>query len=367
MIDPLQPPAQPPAPPPQPAPTSAPYTAMSSAPSSAPAAAAFPALAASAQGAAAAPLESSLEKLASEFFRYQRSERRWRNFWRFSWLLLGALFIWGLLSLSYEGQGGAGGLSSPHTAVIDLRGEIAPDAPASAENLVASLRAAFEEPSAQAVVLRCNSPGGSPVQSGMVNDEIKRLKAKHRKKLYVVVEELCASGAYYIAVAADEILVDKASLVGSIGVLMDGFGLTGLMDKVGVERRLITAGDNKGMLDPFSPLTPKQKAYTQAMIEQVHQQFIGVVRAGRGARLKESRDTFSGLVWNGEEAVRQGLADRLGTVDYVATELVRAEEVVDYTRQDNMAERLAKRFGASFGHAVGASALKVLREQAPMR
>jgi protease IV len=373
MIDPLQPPAPqqslplPPVPPTPPA--------MPPLPQPPPLAAAFPTLGASpvaAQAATAAaatnaPLESGLEKLAGEFFRYQRGERRWRNFWRFSWLLLGALFIWGLLSFSYEGSGGPGGLSSPHTAVIDLRGEIAPETSASAESLIGSLRAAFEEPSAQAVVLRCNSPGGSPVQAGMVNDEIRRLKAKHRKKLYAVVEELCASGAYYIAVAADEILVDKASLVGSIGVLMDGFGVTGLMDKVGVERRLITAGDNKGMLDPFSPLTPKQKAYTQAMIAQVHQQFIDVVRAGRGTRLKESRDTFSGLVWNGEEAVRQGLADRLGTVDYVASELVHAEELVDYTRQDNVAERLAKRFGASFGHAVGASAVKAMRELAPMR
>ncbi len=357
MIDPLQPPA--------PAPVQ-PASAAPPSPAPSPAAAPWPTAPVS-PVAARAPLESSLEKLATEFFRYQRSDRRWRNFWRFSWLLLGALFVWGLLSFNATGAGGAGAHSAAHTAVIELRGEVVADSESSAENLVGALRAAFEEPSAQAVVLRCNSPGGSPVQAGMVNDEIVRLKAKHRKKVYAVVEELCASGAYYIAVAADEILVDKASLVGSIGVLMDGFGVTGLMDKLGVERRLITAGSNKGMLDPFSPVSPKQLAYTRAMIEQVHQQFIDVVRAGRGRRLKESADTFSGLVWNGEEAVRLGLADRLGSVDYVATELVRAEELVDYTRRDNVAERLAKRFGASFGSAVGAGAVKALREMAPMR
>ncbi len=379
MIDPSQPPA-PPAPHLPPEPSVAPWAGAAPAAASAPAApAAATATVASAATAPAAnvltvatqassaPLESSLEKLATEFFRYQRSERRWRNFWRFSWLILGALFVWGLLSFSVAGPGGAGTMSSPHTAVIDLRGEIVPDAVASAENLVGALRAAFEEPTAHAVVLRCNSPGGSPVQAGMVNDEIMRLKAKHHKKVYAVVEELCASGAYYIAVAADEILVDKASLVGSIGVLMDGFGATGLMDKLGVERRLITAGENKGMLDPFSPLSPKQRAYTQAMIDQVHQQFIDVVRAGRGKRLKESADTFSGLVWNGEEAVRMGLADRLGNVDFVAAEIVRAAEVVDYTRRDNVAERLAKRFGASFGGALGSGAVRALRELAPMR
>ena len=187
------------------------------------------------------------------------------------------------------------------------------------------------------------------MQSGLINDEIRRLKAVHQKRVYVVVEEVCASGAYYVAVAADEIYVDKASIVGSIGVLMDGFGFTGLMDKLGVERRLITAGENKGMLDPFSAQNPKQRAFAQAMIDQVHQQFIQVVRDGRGARLKESPDTFSGLFWNGEEAVKMGLADKLGSLDYVAREVIKAEEVIDYTPRENVAEKLAKRFGASIG------------------
>ena len=178
-----------------------------------------------------------------------------------------------------------------------------------------------------------------------------------------MVEEMCASGAYYIAVAADEIYVDKASIVGSIGVLMDGFGFTGLMDKLGVERRLLTAGSNKGMLDPFSPQNEKQTAYARAMIGQIHQQFIDVVKAGRGDRLKESPETFSGLFWNGEEAVRIGLADKIGNVDHVARDVIKAEEIIDYTPRDNVAERLAKRFGA----AVGSGAVKALREMAPLR
>jgi protease IV len=213
------------------------------------------------------------------------------------------------------------------------------------------------------VVLRINSPGGSPVQAGIINDEIRRLKALHKKKVYAVVEEMCASGAYYIAAAADEIYVDKASLVGSIGVLMDGFGFTGLMDKLGVERRLLTAGENKGMLDPFSPQNDKQTAYAKAMIGQIHEQFIQVVREGRGDRLKETPETFSGLFWNGEEAVKLGLADAFGNLDFVAREVVKAEHVIDYTPQENVAERLAKQFGAS----IGQGAVTALRQWAPIR
>jgi protease-4 len=213
------------------------------------------------------------------------------------------------------------------------------------------------------VVLRINSPGGSPVQAGIVNDEIRRLKALHKKKVYAVVEEICASGAYYIAVAADEIYTDKASIVGSIGVLMDGFGFTGAMQKLGIERRLLTAGENKGIGDPFLPMTDKQKAYTQAMLEQVHKQFIRTVKEGRGKRLKETPDTFSGLFWNGEEAVKLGLADKIGSLDYVAREVVKAEEVVDYTPKENVAERLAKRFGAG----IGAGAVRALQSLGGIR
>jgi len=225
------------------------------------------------------------------------------------------------------------------------------------------LKGAFEDAESQAVVLRINSPGGSPVQAGIVNDEIKRLKAKHKKPVYAVVEEVCASGAYYIAVAADEIYVDKASLVGSIGVLMDGFGFAAAMEKLGIERRLLTAGENKGMLDPFSPQNDKHKAYAQAMIDQIHQQFIKVVKDGRGKRLNEDPNTFSGLVWNGKDAVRQGLADKFGNLDYVAREVVKAEEVIDYTPKENVAEKLAKRFGAS----IGEGAVRALRSLAPLR
>jgi protease IV len=201
------------------------------------------------------------------------------------------------------------------------------------------------------------------VQAGIINDEIRRLKVLHKKKAYAVVEEVCASAAYYIAVATDEIYVDKASLVGSIGVLMDGFGFVGTMEKIGVERRLLTAGANKGMLDPFSPQDAKQTAFAKAMIDQIHQQFIKVVKDGRGARLKETPETFSGLFWNGEEAMRQGLVDKIGSLDYVAREVIKAEEIIDYTPEENVAERLAKRFGASIGHG----AVKALRELSPLR
>ncbi len=306
-----------------------------------------------------AGLESTLEKVAIELLRQQRSDRRWRNFFRLAWLLVAITVLW--MAMSRNHVPSAGGL--PHTALVDLRGEISAEGAASAETLVSALTSAFEDPGSQAVVLRINSPGGSPVQSGIVYDEIKRLKAKHNKKLYAVVEEMAASGAYYVAVAADEIYVDKASIVGSIGVLMDGFGFTGLMDKLGIERRLVTAGENKAMLDPFSPVNPQQKAKAKAMINQIHQQFIDVVKEGRGARLKETPETFSGLFWNGEEAVKQGLADATGNLDFVAREVVKAENIIDYTQRENVAERLAKRFGA----AVGAGAVKAMRELAPLK
>jgi protease IV len=313
--------------------------------------------------AAAAPsrpaYESALERVATELLNQQRAERRWRVFFRLAWLGLAAAVVWMALSRATP----ATIPTTPHTAVVEVRGEIAEGGEASAEVLVAALRNAFEDAAAQAVVLRINSPGGSPVQSGMVNDEIQRLKAKHKKKVYAVVEEMCASGAYYIAVAADEIYVDKASIVGSIGVLMDGFGFNGLMGKLGVERRLLTAGDNKAMLDPFMATNPKHMKLAKAMIDQIHQQFINVVKEGRGERLKETPETFSGLFWNGEEAVKQGLVDGIGTLDYVAREIIKAEEIIDYTPRDNVAERLAKRFGAS----IGAGAVKALRNVSPMR
>ncbi|MDI1244548.1 MAG: S49 family peptidase [Rhodoferax sp.] len=296
---------------------------------------------------------ATLEKLVFASLHEQRLARRWRTFVRLAWLLFFITLGWLVFSEGIKTQN----VTTPHTAMIEIKGEIASGAEASAELVVASARAAFEDEGAQAVVLLINSPGGSPVQAGIINDEIKRLKALHNKPVYAVVEESAASAAYYIAVSADKIFVDKASIVGSIGVLMDGFGFTGLMDKLGVERRLMTAGANKGFLDPFSPQTDTQRAYAQAMLDQIHQQFIAVVKQGRGDRLKETPETFSGLFWSGQQAVEIGLADQLGSLDFVAREVVKAEEIIDYTRRDNVAERLVKRFGVAMGAGV-MSALK---------
>ncbi|NWG74221.1 MAG: S49 family peptidase [Rubrivivax sp.] len=302
-------------------------------------------------------LERSVERLVQEVMRDRRSERRWRVFFRLAWF---GLFLAVAFATFVETRGPTAP-AGPHTALVEIRGELASETDANAESIVAGLRSAFEDEGAQAIVLRINSPGGSPVQAGIVNDEIRRLKAKHGKKVYAVVEEVCASGAYYVAVAADEIFVDKASLVGSIGVLMDGFGFVGAMEKLGIERRLLTAGENKGMLDPFSPQNDRQVAYAQAMIDQIHQQFIAVVKDGRGERLKATPETFSGLFWNGEQAIEMGLADRLGNLDFVAREVVQAEEIIDYTPRGNLAERLARRFGAG----VGESLVLGLRQVAP--
>lgn len=290
----------------------------------------------------------TIEKLLFASLREQQAARRWRLFSRLIWLVLFGAVVW----LVYSAETSTSSSSSPHTAVIDIKGEIADGAEASAENIVGSLKSAFGDSGSQAVVLLINSPGGSPVQAGIINDEITRLKALHGKKVYAVVEETCASAAYYIAAAADEIYVDKASLVGSIGVLMDGFGFTGLMDKLGIERRLMTAGENKAMLDPFSPQDASQRAYIQSMLSEIHAQFIEVVKKGRGERLKESSDTFSGLVWSGQKAVELGLADGLGNLDFVAREVVKAEDIVDYTHRENVGLRLAKRFGASVGEGL---------------
>jgi len=301
----------------------------------------------------------TLEKLAFATLAEQRTARRWRNFVRLAWLAFLVALVW----LAF-GQGSpVRDASKPHTAVVEIKGEIASGAQASAELVVAAVRAAFEDDGAKAVVLLINSPGGSPVQAGIINDEIRRLKSKHKKPIYAVVEESCASAAYYIAVAADKIFVDKASIVGSIGVLMDGFGFTGLMDKLGVERRLMTAGENKGFLDPFSPQTPTQRAYAQNMLNQIHQQFIAVVKAGRGKRLKETPETFSGLFWSGQQAIEMGLADQLGNLDFVARDIVKAEEIVDYTQRENVAERLVKRFGA----AIGAGAVQAIKSVPALR
>jgi protease-4 len=300
-----------------------------------------------------------LELMMAELLQDRRKERRSKLILRLATLLTVLVLAW--VFSPHHGMSNVP--TGPHTAVVEINGEIALDTEASARALISALKDAYESPTSVAVMLRINSPGGSPVQAGMVNDEIRRLKALHKKKTYAVVEEICASGAYYIAVAADEIYVDKASLVGSIGVLMDGFGFTGTMEKLGIERRLITAGENKGMLDPFSKQNEKERAYAQALIDQIHAQFIAVVKAGRGDRLKITENTFSGLFWNGEEAVSMGLVDGLGNADYVSRELIEAPELVDYTPHENVAERLAKRFGA----AVGTSMVRALHSAAVLR
>jgi protease-4 len=203
------------------------------------------------------------------------------------------------------------------------------------------------------VVVRINSPGGSPVQSNAIYEEMRRLRKVHPNvPLYAVVEDLCASGGYYVAAGADRIYVGRSSIVGSIGVRMDSFGVTGLMEKLGIERRLLTAGDNKGFLDPFLPVDEAQKRHAQALLADVHQQFIGVVREGRGKRLKETPGMYSGLVWTGQQSIELGLADAYGSLDFVARDVLKAERVVDFTEKENIAERFARRLGAGAANAV---------------
>lgn len=292
-----------------------------------------------------------LEKLAMSAIQEQRRARHWNIFFK----LLGFGYLFLLLVLFMRWGGHSDGVmdGSKHTALVDLQGVIAADSNANADNLISSLRDAFEDQRTAGVILRINSPGGSPVQAGLVNDEIRRLRALHPAiPLYVVVEDICASGGYYIAAAADKIYVNKASIVGSIGVLMDGFGFTGAMEKLGIERRLMTAGENKGFMDPFSPRNPKHEAFTKGLLTNIHQQFIDVVKAGRGNRLKDNPDLFSGLFWTGDRAIELGLADAYGSVDSVARDVIGAEDVMDYTARENIADRLAKKLGAGAASAL---------------
>ncbi len=295
-----------------------------------------------------------LEKLAMSAIQEQRRARHWSIF--FKVLTFGYLFIMLFIFMGWFDKSETALSTGKHTALVDMQGVIAADSAASADNLIPSLQEAFQDQATQGVILRINSPGGSPVQAGQINDEIRRLRAKYPAiPLYVVVEDICASGGYYVAAAADKIYVDKASLIGSIGVLMDGFGFTGAMEKLGVERRLVTAGANKGFMDPFSTARPEQQEYAKQMLAQIHQQFIDVVRQGRGKRLKETPDTFSGLVWNGQAGVAMGLADGYGSVESVARDVIKAEDIVDFTVKEGFADRLAKRFGAGVASAIGFS------------
>jgi protease-4 len=292
-----------------------------------------------------------LEKFALAMLQEQRVKRRWGIFFK----LIGFSYLLAMLLLFIDWGGGSEKLvNGKHTALVHLNGTIASGGEGSAESINDALRSAFDDKETAGVVLRVNSPGGSPVQAGIVHDEIRRLRSKHPQiSLYVVVEDLCASGGYYVAVAADKIFVDKASIVGSIGVLMDGFGFTGTMDKLGVERRLLTAGVNKGFLDPFSPQDAEQKKHAQVLLGEIHRQFIEVVRKGRGERLKETPEMFSGLMWTGTQSIQLGLADDLGTVESVAREVIKAERIVDFTIKENIAERFAKRLRADAAQGAG--------------
>jgi protease-4 len=303
---------------------------------------------------------NALELLLLENLKENRKARRWRAALRILSLVVLVGLIYQLFDVQFPGSGDSG----KHTALVSIEGEISPNYIANALDINSALTAAFESKEAVGVVLRINSPGGSPVQAGMINDEIRRLRTLHPEKpFYVVVEDVCASGGYYIAVAGDKILVDKASLVGSIGVVMGGFGFTGLMEKMGISRRLITAGTEKGMLDPFSKENPKQVEMVKKMLEEIHQQFITVVKQGRGERLKNDPEIFTGRVWNGEQALQLGLVDGYGTVDSVARDILKAPDLVEYTLKENFAERVAKRFGAETGAAIS----KALMRGAEMR
>ena len=293
---------------------------------------------------------SVLEKVALAAIAEQRTARRWSM--AFKILVMVYLFIVLFLGMGWLKKAGEKS-TGKHTAMVELRGVISADTQASADNVTSGLQAAFKDSNTVGVILRINSPGGSPVQAGYINDEIKRLRGLYPNiPLYAVVEDICASGGYYVAAAADKIFVDKASIVGSIGVVMDGFGFTSTMEKLGVERRAIAAGENKKFLDPFSPVNPAHKAFAEKMLAEIHAQFIAVVREGRGKRLKETPDLFSGLVWVGPRSIELGLTDALGSVDSVARDVIKAEDVVDFTPHENIAERVARRFGAAMAEAL---------------
>lgn len=298
----------------------------------------------------------TIEKLAFAALDEQRRSRRWGLFFKSLTFLY--LIVLLLLAMDWIGKGSVPKLN--HTALIDIQGVIGAGADVTAESVISSLQAAFENKRTKGLILRINSPGGSPVQSGIINDEIKRLRALHPEvPVYAVVEDICASGGYYIAAAADQIYVDKASIVGSIGVLIDGFGFTGTMEKLGVERRLMTAGENKAILDPFSPPNELHQKFAQNMLDEIHQQFIGIVREGRGERLKETPETFSGLFWTGEASIKMGLADGLGSSEYVAREVIKEERIVDFTVREDFASRFAKRLGATMANQISLGNLRL--------
>ena len=293
-----------------------------------------------------------LEKVALKALEEQRRSRQWRSLFRLLWFVL--VFLVFAAWIGWVGRpdreidGGLG--AGKFTALVELEGVIGPETKASSERMIKALNRAFKNPNTQGVVVRINSPGGSPVQAGYINDEIRRLRAKYPSiPVYAVVEDLCASGGYYVAVAADRIYVDKSSLVGSIGAIIGSFGFVGAMEKLGIERRAYTAGSNKDFLDPFAPEKPEHREHAKKMLDEIHQQFINTVKQGRGKRLKDSPEIFSGLVWTGERSIELGLADGLGSAEYVAREVVKAEKLVDFTPEENVFELVSRRIGTSFG------------------
>jgi protease-4 len=293
-----------------------------------------------------------IEKLALAAITEQTRARRWSVF--FKGLMFAYLIVVLGLAVYPKLSQNIGVDSADHTAVIDVVGMIAEGKDANADSIIESLRNAVKDKHTKGIILHANSPGGSPVQSSYVYEEIRKIKKEHPDlPVYAVVSDICASGCYYIVSASDKIFVNPSSLVGSIGVLMDGFGFVGGMEKLGVERRLVTAGAHKAMLDPFSPSKKEETHYVQGLLDQVHQQFISAVKAGRGDRLKENPDMFSGLVWTGEEGVKLGIVDGVGTQDYVAKELIGAETLVDFSRQEQLLDKIAGKLGASFGQTIG--------------
>lgn len=302
-----------------------------------------------------------LEKLAFAALDEQRKARRWGIFFK----LFIAAYLVVVLLLMQAGTVGEKALAGRYTALVDLEGEIDAEGMASADHVITGLRAAFEDKAAAGIILRTNSPGGSPVQAAYIYDEILRLREQYpNTPLYAVVADICASGCYYAAAAADKIYASPASIVGSIGVLMDGFGFVDSMKKLGVERRLLTAGENKGILDPFSPLDTRSRQHAQKMLNEIHQQFIDAVKQGRGDALKPSKEIFSGLFWTGTQAKQLGLVDEFGSAGYVAREVIGAEEIVDYTVRENLFQRLTERFGAALGRSLAAE-MKARQAPAP--
>ncbi len=293
-----------------------------------------------------------LEKLAMEQLNESRRARRWGIFFKSLAFLYVLLFV-GLLIPDDLSESKLG---EDVTAIIEVKGVISDETEASADNVISALRDAFEYKHTKGIILRINSPGGSPVQSSYIHDEINRLSKEHEDiPVYAVVTDICASGGYYIAAAADQIYVDKSSIVGSIGVLMDGYGFVDTIDKLGVERRLMTAGEHKGILDPFSPVKTDEKEHVQEILDQLHQHFIQAVKAGRGNRLKDDEKIFSGLFWSGEKSIELGLADELGSSSYVAREVIKAETLKDFTKREDVFERFLEKLGAS----MSASLLKL--------